>query len=188
MTIMFAAFFECAYASFVRMYYQKTFDAIIATPVNLDEVVAGELLSGATKALINSAMVLVVIAAFGLIDLRYALILLLFAFVAGLMFASIGMICTALVPSIDSFNYPVFLFITPMFLFSGTFFPMSVLPVGAQTFALAFLPLTHVVKIARGLTMGAPEFSLLLSLLWIAIVTVLCFVLAINLMRRRLIQ
>ena len=187
-TTMYAAFFECSYASYVRMYYQKAFDAIIATPVNIDEVVAGEMLSGATKALINGGIVAGVIAAFGLVDLRYIVLLLPFAFIAGVLFAALGMICTAVVPSIDSFNYPVFLFITPMFLFSGTFFPMSVLPEGIQVLAYALLPLTHVVKIARGLTLGTPGVSLLLSLLWMVGVSSLTFILAINLMRKRLIQ
>ena len=87
-TTMYAAFFECSYASYVRMYYQKAFDAIIATPVNIDEVVAGEMLSGATKALINGGIVLGVIAAFGLVDLRYIMLLIPFAFVAGVLFAA----------------------------------------------------------------------------------------------------
>ena len=187
-TTMYAAFFECTYASYIRMYYQKTFDAIIATPVNIDEVVAGEMLAGATKAFINGGIVLGVICAFGLVDLRYGGILLPLGFVAGLLFASLGMICTALVPSIDSFNYPIFLFITPMFLFSGTFFPMSILPEGVKVLAYGVLPLTHVVRIARGLTLGTPDLILLLSLLWMLGVSVLAFILAINLMRRRLIQ
>ncbi len=187
-TTMYAAFFECTFASYIRMYYQKTFDAIIATPVNIDEVVAGEILAGATKAFINGGIVLGVIVAFGLVDLRYVVILLPLGFVAGLLFASLGMICTAVVPSIDSFNYPIFLFITPMFLFSGTFFPMSILPEGLKVLAYGVLPLTHVVRIARALTLGAPDLTLLLSLLWILGVSVLTFILAINLMRRRLIQ
>ena len=65
--IMNGAFFECTFASFVRMYYQKTFDAIVATPISVEEVVAGELLWGATRATINSTIVLAVIAVFGLV-------------------------------------------------------------------------------------------------------------------------
>ncbi len=65
--IMNGSFFECTFASFVRMYYQKTFDAIVATPVSVEEVVAGELFWGATRATINSTIVLAVVAAFGLI-------------------------------------------------------------------------------------------------------------------------
>ena len=65
-SIMNGAFFECTFASFVRMYFQKTFDAIVATPVSVEEVVAGELLWGATRSTINSTIVLAVVAAFGL--------------------------------------------------------------------------------------------------------------------------
>jgi len=68
-----------------------------------------------------------------------------FGFVCGVLFASMGMIATAVVPSIDFFNYPIFLFITPMFLFSGTFFPLTTLPKVVQTISYAILPLTHVV-------------------------------------------
>ncbi len=112
------------------------------------------------------------------------------------MFASIGMCFTALAPTIDFFNYPAFLLITPMLLLSGTFFPITFLK-SAQTAALA-LPLTHVVNIARFLISGADttRFSvsgslgsiLLLAVIWIAIATAVFFILSINLMKKRLIR
>lgn len=187
-SIMYSSFFECTYASFVRMYFQKTFDAIIATPVSVEEVIAGELVWGATRATINSTVVLVVIAAFGLISSPLFLLMPLLAFLGGLMFASIAMCFTALAPNIDFFNYPAFLFVTPMFLLSGTFFPLSQLPPVVQTAAQIFLPLTHVVSIARGLVLGRTEVFLLLSLVWIVVVTLVFFVLSINLMKKRLIK
>jgi len=186
--IMYGSFFECTYASFVRMYYQKTFDAIIATPVSVEEVIAGELVWGATRATINSTTVLVVIAAFGLISSPLFLLLPLIAFLGGLMFASIAMCFTAIAPNIDFFNYPAFLFVTPMFLLSGTFFPLSQLPPVVQTVAQIFLPLTHVVNLTRGLVIGRTEVLLLLSLVWILVVTLIFFVLSINLMKKRLIK
>jgi len=187
-SIMYGSFFECTYASFVRMYYQKTFDAIIATPVSVEEVIAGELVWGATRATINSTTVLVVIAAFGLISSPLFLLLPLIAFLGGLMFASIAMCFTAIAPNIDFFNYPAFLFVTPMFLLSGTFFPLSQLPPVVQTVAQIFLPLTHVVNLTRGLVIGRTEVLLLLSLVWIIVVTLIFFVLSINLMKKRLIK
>jgi len=66
-SMMFSSFYECTFASFVRMYFQKTFGAIIATPVTIEEVITGEILWGATKSLINSSIVLAVIVAFGLV-------------------------------------------------------------------------------------------------------------------------
>ena len=186
--MMFGSFFECTYASFVRMYYQKTFDAIIATPVNLEEVIAGELLWGATKSLVNSSIVLVIIALFGLVLSPLALLIPPLSFLAGLLFASVAMCFTAVVPNIDAFNYPQFLLITPMFLFSGTFFPITVLPPLTQTIAQLFFPLTHTVALTRNLILGRFELSLLLSLAWLMVATIIFFILSINLMKRRLIK
>lgn len=181
------SFFECTYGSFVRMYYQKTFDAIIATPVSIEEVIAGELVWGATRSLISSSIVLAVVAAFGLIASPFFVLIPLVAFLAGLMFSAIAMCFTAIAPNIDFFNYPAFLFVTPMFLLSGTFFPISGLPWGVQLVAQG-LPLTHAVNLSRGLMIGNLELSLLLSLLWMVVVTPVFFVLSINLMKRKLIK
>src|SRR5512143_2496998 len=101
--VMNGSFFECTFASFVRMYFQKTFDAIVATPISVEEVVAGELLWGATRSMINATIVLGVIAAFGLVSSPLLLLVPLIAFVGGLMFASIAMCFTAIAPNIDFF-------------------------------------------------------------------------------------
>jgi lipooligosaccharide transport system permease protein len=103
------------------------------------------------------------------------------------MFAGIAMCFTAITPSIDTLNYPAFLFITPMTLFSGTFFPLTILPVALQYFALVLLPLTHLVAIMRMFTEATVSPVLLLHLVWILMVTVLCCIAAINLMKKRLI-
>jgi lipooligosaccharide transport system permease protein len=188
MAMMYGSFFECTYSSFVRMYYQKTFDVTIATPVSVEEVIAGELLWGATRVAINSTIVLAVVAAFGLITSPLFLAIPLLAFFAGLTFSTLGMTFTAIAANIDFFNYPQYLFITPMFLLSGTFFPFSLLPSAIQTVALIFLPLTHSVIITRGLMVGALSSSMLLDVAWLAAVTLVFFVLSVNLMKKRLIK
>jgi len=124
---------------------------------------------------------------FGLIELPESLLIIPFAFLAGLLFASIAMCFTAISPNIMALNYPTFLFITPMFLFSGTFFPLLLLPVPLQYFAMAVLPLTHVVTIVRSLTLGTVEGILLFNLIWIIVATAIFFLLSVNLMKRRLI-
>jgi lipooligosaccharide transport system permease protein len=184
---MYSAFFECTYGSYVRMYYQKTFDAIIATPLTLDEVIAGELLWGATKSVINCSIILVVITLFGLVNLNWVLLAIPFFFLSGILFAALAMCFTAIVPNIDSFNYPTYLIITPMFLFSGTFFPISILPRPVRIVAEVFLPLTHVVKILRGLTYGLINWDMSYSLVWVGVVSLTLFLLSINLMHRRLV-
>jgi len=193
-SMMNGSFFECTFGSFVRMYYQKTFDAIIATPVSVEEVVAGELLWGATRATINSTIVLAVVAAFGLITSQLFLLVIPIAFIVGLMFSSIAMCFTAAAPNIDFFNFPSFLFLTPMFFLSGTFFPLTSLPSAAQVVAIAGLPLTHAVDITRGVVTSNVEPILGLSIgaviaisaVWIVAVTVFFFILSVNLMKKRL--
>jgi lipooligosaccharide transport system permease protein len=201
-TVMYGGFFECTYASFVRMYFQKTFDAIIATPVSVEEVIAGELLWGATRGAINGAIVLVVVAVYdavfhtGLISSPWALLVPAVAFFGALLFASLGMCFTSWSRTIDYFNFPIFLFITPMFLLSGTFFPLTLLPEAMQAVALAVMPLTHLVNLLRGLMRGvmpsymglSSEVMLVLAVVWMALVTVLFFLLAIHLMKRKLIK
>jgi lipooligosaccharide transport system permease protein len=185
--VMNSAFFECTYGSYVRMYYQKSFDAMIATPLSIEDVIAGELLWGATRSVIYVVIMLPVLAVFGVISLPFALLAVPLAFLGGLMFAGIAMCFTAVTPGIDTLNYPSFLFITPMSLFSGTFFPLTLMPVALQYIALALLPLTHLVAIMRMFTLGTVSPVLLLHLVWITLITVLCCIVAINLMRKRLI-
>lgn len=186
-SMMNAAFFECTFSSFVRMYYQKTFDAIIATPLNIDEVIVGELLWGATKSTIYTVIVLGVVAAFGLVTSGLALLVIPFSFLAGLLFGGLGMIFTAVSPKIDALSYPTSLYITPMMLISGTFFPLTAFPLILQQFSYLFLPLVHVVDITRAMTTGSLSVNLLFSLAWIIIGTILVVIVSINLMRRRLI-
>lgn len=192
-SVMNGSFFECTFASFVRMYFQKTFDAIVATPVSVEEVVAGELLWGATRATFNTTIVLAVVAAFGLVSSPLFLLVIPLAFFGGLMFAAMAMCFTSVAPNIDFFNFPSFLFLTPMFFLCGTFFPLTSLPSAAQGAAMV-LPLTHVVNITRGLISGQlepilglnPAVLILVSFAWIIAVTVFFFVLSINLMKKRL--
>ncbi|NJC87436.1 MAG: ABC transporter permease [Desulfuromonas sp.] len=185
--IMYNAFFETTYNSFVRMYYQKTFDALLATPLNLEEIILGEILWAATKAVIATALMGTVIALCGLFAFPGALLLLPLALLGGLLFAALGMICTALSPGIETFNLPVFLFITPMFLFSGTFFPLQNLPVWAQGVAQA-LPLTHLVALVRGCSLHLWSAGLWLSLLYLLAATLIFLPIAIALMVRRIVR
>jgi len=188
MSMMNASFFECTYGSFVRMYYQKTFDAIITTPISIEEVIAGELLWGATRSLIDSSIVLGVVAAFGLIGSQLFIMIPIIAFLAGLMFSGMAMCFTAIASNIDFFNYPSFLFITPMMLICGTFFPLTILPRSIQIAANLFLPLTHAVILSRELMIGNLNPFAILSLIWLVVVTSIFFILSISLMKRKLIK
>jgi lipooligosaccharide transport system permease protein len=122
-----------------------------------------------------------------LLHYPHALLLLPAALLGGLAFACAGMICTAIVPTIETFNLPVFLFITPMFLFSGTFFPLTNLPAWAQLVAQA-LPLTHLVELCRACALGHLSSATLVAALYLTAWSALLIPVAIFGMRRRLIH
>jgi lipooligosaccharide transport system permease protein len=185
--IMNNAFFENTYSSFVRMYYQKTFDAMMATPLTVNEIIAGEIVWGATKSVISTLIMMAVISAFGLIQYPSGLLLIPLAFIGGLAFGAAGMYFTSIVPHIDLFNLPFFLFITPMFLFSGTFFPIENLPIWAQVIALT-LPLTHLVNLTRSMCYGRFDGAMLWQLSYIVIFGTVFFPVALYKMRKRLIK
>jgi lipooligosaccharide transport system permease protein len=185
--IMNNAFFENTYASFVRMYHQKTFDAMLTTPLSIDEIITGEIIWGATKSVIATGIMQAVISIFGLIDYPAGLMILPLAFLGGIAFGAIGMFFTAITPTIDMFNLPVFLFVTPMFLFSGTFFPAENLPAWAQTLAIIF-PLTHLVKLVRSLSLGILDAGLLWNMAYLIMFSLIFFPLALIQMRKRLIK
>jgi lipooligosaccharide transport system permease protein len=181
------SFFETTYASFVRMYYQKTFDAMMATPLSLGEVITAEIIWGATKSVFATAIMLIVLSGFGLVKYPEGLLIIPLSFLGGIAFGAVGMFFTGIVPSIDMFNLPIFLFVTPMFLFSGTFFPVENLPHWAQQLALV-MPLTHLVALTRHLCLGLVTMELLLPTIYLLIFSILFFPLAIIVMHRRLIQ
>jgi len=186
-SVMFSAVFETSYGSFVRMYYQKTFDAILATPLTLEDVLVGEILWGATKSVLSALAMGAVIALFGVLAWPSSLGLLPLAALGGLLFASMGLCFTALCPTIDAFNLPTFLFIMPMFLFSGTFFPLELLPGWARAVGWG-LPLTHLASLMRASSLGRPAPALGSSAAYLAALTAILFVLALALMRRRLVR
>ena len=182
---MFSASFECTYGSFFRMDERKTYDAIIATPLSVEDVIAGEIFWGATRSCMTGTVILAVAAAFGLVHSPWALLTPVLSFVGGIAFSSIAILYTSLVPSFYSFNYYFTLFITPMFFFSGVFFPLGGLPEVVQNISI-FIPLTPVVTIARSLMAGDIHVGLLGSLAVIIGIAVVFFSIALVTMRRRL--
>ena len=183
---MFAATFECTYGTYVRMTYQKTFDAILATPVNLDDLVAGELMWAATKSTFYGTIIMIVISLFGLVDSALIIFVIPVLFLSGLLFAVISMIFTAIVPGIDSFNYFYTLFMTPMFLFSGIFFPSNNLPPVVSKIAF-FTPLYHLVNVCRSFASGALS-RITGDIIWIFVAVILLAPYSFRLMRKRVIK
>lgn len=183
---MFATAYECTYGTYVRMFYQKTFDAILATPVNIDDLIAGELIWGASKSMLYGTIIMAVISAFGLVSSPLILAAIPVLFFSGLIFAEISVMFVAIVPGIDSFNYFYTLFMTPMFLFSGIFFPVDTLPPLVQKIAF-FTPLYHLVNVCRSAALGKLQDSLW-DIAWLFVVAIILAPYTFRPMRKRLIQ
>jgi lipooligosaccharide transport system permease protein len=184
---MMSASFEAMYSGFSRMHVQKTWDAIMNTPITLDDVLIAEAVWAASKSLMAGSAVLVVATALGLVQSPLALWVVPVMFVTGLTFASLGLIMTALSVSYDFFMYYFTLFITPMMMMCGVFFPADQLPQALHNVA-AFLPLTHAVLLVR------PLMNDTVPAAWMAHAAVLLlyaaagFYAALALTRKRLLQ
>ncbi|MCR3921535.1 MAG: ABC transporter permease [Firmicutes bacterium] len=184
---MWAASSECTYDSFVRMKMEKIYHAIVVTPINLHEVIAGELFTGTLKSVLYGSVILLVITGLGLVTSFYALLVPFVLLLCGIIFSELGMIWTGLVAKIDSFSYFFTLIITPMYLFSGVFFPIEALPDIVQTVAW-FLPLYHVVTVLRSLVLGLISPALFGHILWLLCFAILIFPLPLLLIHKRFIK
>ncbi len=182
---VFAAVYECTYGTYIRMTFQKTFDAILATPVNLDDLIAGELIWGATKSVIFGITIMIVIALFGLVDSPLIVLVVPFVFLGGLIFAELSVIFCAIVPGIDYFSYFYTLFMTPLFLFSGIFFPLDAMPRVVSDLAY-FTPLYHLVNISRAFASGTVTGALG-SIAWLVIAVAVLAPFPFRLMKKRVI-
>jgi len=184
--IMFWAFFETTFSSYVRMYYQKTFDAILATPLLVEDVILGEILWGTTKSVIAATIMLGVLTAMNLVAWPTGLLVVPIAAVGGLLFAGLGLVMTSLVKTISQFNVPMFVVIMPMFTFGGTFFPIDILPGWALAVAWC-LPITHVAVLTRAVILGMPHPHAWVSVLYLGVSAPLLAAYALKRMKRRLV-
>jgi lipooligosaccharide transport system permease protein len=155
-TVMFGAIIETTYNSFVRIHVRRVVEAVVTTPLSLADVVVGEYLWAATRAVVYGIVFLIVMAAFGLIHSPLALLLPPVFVIGALTFAVLGMAYTSMVSSIEHFNILFTGLLTPMFLFGGVFFPFSGLPDWAQVVGWC-LPLSHLVAATRDLTLGGAD-------------------------------
>jgi lipooligosaccharide transport system permease protein len=183
-TVMYTATFEGTFGTYTRLTSQKTFDALLATPLTISEIVAGEVLFGGIKACVGATSVLAVIALFGLVPSWLAVLVIPLGFVAGLMFTAMALVVTSLTKSYESFNYYFTLVIAPMFLFGGIFFPLDRTPAWVRDFS-GFLPLTHVVELARAFVHGVPSAGLVLHLGAILAIFAAAYALALARLTRR---
>ena len=182
---MTTASFEGMYSVFTRMVPQKTYEAILATPLEIDDILAGEMLWCATKSLFSGMAILAVAALLGVIGSWQVLWVIPVVFLIGLCFAGPALIMSSLAYNYDFFNYYFVLIVTPMYILSGVFYPIESLPASVQG-AVQFLPLTHAVILTRGLVAGAELPQPLLHLAVLLLYALVSYSIALVLVRKRL--
>jgi lipooligosaccharide transport system permease protein len=182
-----SATFEAMYSAFSRMHVQRTWDAIMMAPLDLDDVVLAELVWAASKSVLSGAAILAVVWMLGLTHSLLSLWVLALVPLVGLVFGALALAVTAMARSYDFFMYYFTLIITPMSLLCGVFFPIDQLPAGFQAVA-GFLPLTHAVAIARPLLLGEVPGDIALHALVLLAYAAAGFYAAAVLFRRRLLK
>lgn len=183
------ATFEVTYNMFVRIHFEKTYQAYLATPTLVKDILYGEIFWAVTRSFIYSVIFIVILAAFGLwghhiITSPLVFLAPLACLLVGLLFAVIGAFFTSLVNSIDLYIYYFTLFVTPLFLFSGIFFPVDRFPLAAKV--AWFTPLYHCVHLMRGLVQGPFGMTHVVSLVWLVVVTVILYAFIPKFMTKKL--
>jgi lipooligosaccharide transport system permease protein len=182
-----SATFEALYSGFSRMHVQRTWEAIMNAPVELDDVALAELLWAASKAFLSGLAILIVAWALGLSYSPLSLWVLAVIPLIGLAFGALALAVTALARSYDFFMYYFTLVVTPMAMLCGVFFPTGQLPPALQALS-AVLPLSHATELVRPLLLGEVPADIALHVLALLAYALAGFYAAVVLLRKRLLN
>ncbi|HYZ19060.1 MAG TPA: ABC transporter permease [Gaiellaceae bacterium] len=185
--VLFSAAFPAMFGTFVKYQFQRTYDAILAAPVDTEELVSGEAIWIATRAGVYGCVPMVVAIFFGL-DPSWGMFAVPFiAWVAGFGWACFGISVAGFAKSFENFNYVVSAVLTPLFLVAGTFFPIDTLPEWAQ-FLANLNPLYHCVELVRHAVFGWEGWTDVVRLAALAAFGLALWRVAIHAMTRKLID
>lgn len=185
--VLFSSAFPAMFGTFVKYQFQGTYNAILAAPVDTEELVTAEALWIATRAGVYGCVPMLVAMVFGLEPSWGMLTVPLIAWICGFGWASFGIAVAGFAKSIENFSYIVSAVLTPLFLVAGTFFPIDTLPEWAQVLA-KFNPLYHCVQLVRHAVFGFVGWADLASLGFVLVFGLLMWRIAIRAMTRKLID
>ena len=185
--VLFSSAFPGMFNTFIRWRFQRTYDALLAAPVDVEELVTAEVLWIALRAGVYGLAPILVGIVFGLHPAAGMLLVVPIGFLTGFGFASFGVLLAAIAKTIDNFNYVTSAVLTPMFLVAGTFFPIASLPAGIRVVA-KFNPLYHCVQLVRDASLGGLGTADLAHTGVLALFAVLMWRLAIWRLGKRLID
>jgi lipooligosaccharide transport system permease protein len=181
------AVFETIFNVFFRLNFAKTYDGILATPMGIKEIAIGEMLWALMRASLYAISMLILMTVLGLVLSPWALLALPLTLFVAAAFSAAGLAGTAYLRTVQDFDIPMGLVVQPMFLFSGTFFPVSVYPLPIQIFMQA-TPLYHAINLVRGLTTGIVGWAQAWDFVYLLGFFVLAMWIAMRQMERKLIK
>jgi len=180
------ASYEGTYNAYVRLHFEKTYAAMLTTPIQPEDVLAGEVLWAVTRACIYGGCFLIVVMAMGHVSVFAIPSALILIPLTGLLFATMAFAFCLAVPSIEFVSFYFTLYLTPLFLFSDVFFPLADRFSGPWLWLAEALPLLHPVRLIRAAASGEWQPILFFDLLYIALVSAVLFGIAARVTRRRL--
>jgi lipooligosaccharide transport system permease protein len=185
--VLFSAAFPAMFGTFVKYQFQHTYDAILAAPVDTEELVSAEALWIATRAGVYGCVPMVVAMFFGLDPSWGMLVVPLIGWVSGFGWACFGVMVAGFAKSIENFNYIVSAVLTPLFLLAGSFFPLSELPTWAQVLG-NLNPLHQTVELVRHAVFGFEGWEDLARVGMLLVFGLIMWRVAIYAMTRKLID
>ncbi len=182
------AVFETIFNVFFQLNYAKTYDGVLATPMGITEIAVGEMRWALMRSALYAVAMFVIMLAMGLILSAWGILIVPAALLVAAAFAAAGLAGTSYLRTVNDFDIPLGLIVMPMFLFSGTFFPIEgVLPAWLVTI-ITFTPLYHGIELLRGLSTGLVGPELVVSFLYLVAFFVICMTIAIRRMQTKLIK
>jgi lipooligosaccharide transport system permease protein len=181
------AVFETVFNVFFKLNFARTYDGVLATPMGITEIALGEMLWALVRAGLYAVSMFVIMLAMGLTLSPWAVFMIPAALLVAATFSAAGLAGTSYLRSVNDFDVPMGLIVLPMFLFSGTFFPVEALP-GWLAVLIRATPLYHGINLIRGLSTGIVGWSQASSVAYLAALFGALTWLAIRRMERKLIH
>ncbi|MDQ2941171.1 MAG: ABC transporter permease [Chloroflexota bacterium] len=182
------AVFETIFNVFFKLNYAKTYEGVLATPMGITEIAIGEMLWALMRATLYAISMFVIMVAMGLVLSPWGILMIPAALLVAAAFAAAGLAGTSYLRTVNDFDVPMGLIVMPMFLFSGTFFPIEgVLPDPLVT-VIQLTPLYHGINLIRGLSTGLLGAGQIWDLLYLGVFFAICMWLAMRQMERKLIK
>ena len=178
---------ESIFNVFFKLNFSKTYDAILATPLGIREIAVGEMLWSLFRGTLYVIAFVLVMIGMGLVISPYLFLVIPASILIGAAFSAACLATTAYLRTVQDFDLPMGLVVMPMFLFSGTFFPISLYPQPIQL-AMELTPLFHAVGLLRGLATGLLGWHELWDLAYLVAFGAIAMWIALNRLEQRLIK